>query len=101
MAVKIPFEPTSRPGLVHIDDLAEGLRCAVEKLPLIFGTGVDPVSDLTTSQESMRDLFYSFAEAVELKGKVELVEPGEEDLFAEAMQTSLNGDSSRAEQLLE
>lgn len=58
--VKIALEPTSRPGLVHVDDLAEGLRCAVEKLPLISGTGVYPVFDLTTSQESMRDIFDSF-----------------------------------------
>ena len=98
--VKISLEPTSRPGLVHVDDLAEGLRCAVEKLPLISGTGVYPVFDLTTSQESMRDIFDSFGKAVELKGRIELVKPGEDDVFAEAMQTSNNGDSSRAEQLL-
>lgn len=99
-AVKIPLEPTSRPGLVHVDDVAEGLRCAIEKLPLISGTGVYPVFDLTTSQESMRDIFDSFTEAVELKRRVEFVKPGEDDLFAEAMQTSRTGDSSRAEQLL-
>ena len=98
--VKIPLEPTSRPGLVHVDDVAEGLRCAVEKLPLISGTGVYPIFDLTTSQESMRDIFEGFGKAVGLKGRVELVEPSEDDLFAEAMQTSTNGDSSRAEQLL-
>ena len=99
-AIKIPLGPTSRPGLVHVDDVAEGLRCAIEKLPLISGTGVYPVFDFTTSQESMRDIFDSFGEAVELKGRVELVESGEDSLFVEAMQTSHNGDSSRAEQLL-
>ena len=99
-AVAIPLDPRSRPGLVHVDDVAEGLRCAIEKLPLISGTGVHPVFDLATSQESMRDIFDRFGEAVGFKGTVELVQPGEDDLFAEAMQTSHNGDSSRAEQLL-
>ena len=98
--VTVALEPTSRPGLVHVDDVAVGLRCAIEKLPLISGTGVYPVFDLTTSQESMRDIFDSFGETVGLKGRIELVKPGEDDLFAEAIQTSCNGDSSRAEQLL-
>lgn len=103
VTVKIPLNPMSRPALVHVDDVAQGLQCAVEKLPLISGTGVYPVFDLMTSQESMRDIFDGFGRAVGLKGrrrKIELVQPGEEDLFAEAMQTSTNGDSSRAETLL-
>lgn len=41
-----------------------------------------------------------FGKAVELKGRVEVVKPGEDGLFAEAMQASHSGDSSRAEQLL-
>ena len=99
-AVKIPLESTCRLSLVHVDDVAEGLRCAIEKLPLISGTGVYPIFDLTTSQESTRDIFASFAETVELKGRVEFVKPEEDDLFAEAFQSSRTGDSSRAEQLL-
>ena len=98
--VEVPLEPRSRSSLVHVDDVAEGLRCAIEKLPLISGTGVYPVFDLASSQESVKDIFDSFAEAVELKGRVEFVKPGEDDLLAEAMQTSQHLDSSRAEQLL-
>ena len=98
--IEIRLEPTSRPALIHVDDVAEGLRCAIEKLPLISGTSVYPVFDLMTSQESMRDIFNSFGEAVGLKGRVKLVSPAEDDVFAEAFQTSRNGDSSRAEQLL-
>ena len=85
---------------MHVDDVAEGLRCAIEKLPLLSGTGVHPVFDLITSQESMRDIFDAFGRAVGFKGEVKLVKPPEDDLFAEAMQTTQNGDSSRAEQLL-
>lgn len=62
---RVALEPTSQPGLVHVDDWAEGLQCAIEKLPLISGTGVYPVFDLTTSQESMRNIFDSFGEVVE------------------------------------
>ena len=100
VVVQVHLEPTSRPGLVHVDDVAQGLRCAVERLPLISGTGVHPVFDLTTSQESMSDIVSAFSEAVGLKGTVELVKPDEEDLYAEAMGTTRSGDSSRAEQLL-
>ena len=98
--IEIRLEPTSRPALIHVDDVAEGLRCAIEKLPLISGTSVYPVFDLMTSQESLRDIFNSFGEAVGLKGSVKLVSPSEDDVFAVAFQTSRNGDSSRAEQLL-
>lgn len=100
--VRLPLDPECRWGLVHVDDVAEGLRCAVEKLPLISGTGVYPVFDLMTSHELTRDVVESFAEKVGLegKGRVEYVKAEEDDLFAEAMQTSRVGDSSRAEQLL-
>lgn len=98
--VRIALEPNRRPGLVHVVDVAEGLRCAIEKLPLISGTGVYPVFDLTTSQESMSDILDSFGEAIELRGKIELMKPSEDDLLAAAIPTNANGDSSRAEQLL-
>ena len=98
--VKVPFEPSTRQGLVHVDDAAEGLRCAVEKLSLISGTGVYPVFDLTASLESMGDIFNQFGKAVGLDGRIEPVKPDEDDILAEAFQTSFNGDSSRAEQLL-
>ena len=36
-AVKIPLEPTSRMALVHVDDVAEGLRCVVECRLVLMG----------------------------------------------------------------
>ncbi|CAF9928843.1 hypothetical protein IMSHALPRED_007757 [Imshaugia aleurites] len=98
--VKVPLRLGSRPALVHVDDVAEGMRCVVEKLPLLAGTGVYPVFDLVTSQESMEDIFRAFAREVGLKGRVELVGAGEDDIFALAMQSDGNLDASRAEQLL-
>jgi nucleoside-diphosphate-sugar epimerase len=97
--VKVPVEEESRPGLVHVDDVASGFHCAIEKLSLIAGTGVYPVFDLQTSQESMRDILTSAAKEFEWKGKVELVGAGE-DLFMRAMSVSGNGCSGRAKTVL-
>ncbi|KAL2836935.1 hypothetical protein BJY01DRAFT_238068 [Aspergillus pseudoustus] len=60
--VKIPLDPSSHPGLLHVDDAASALLCAVNKLASISGTGVYPVFDLVSSKESMRDIFEAMAE---------------------------------------
>jgi nucleoside-diphosphate-sugar epimerase len=98
-SVQVPLE-AGRPGLVHVDDTAEGLHCAVDKLPLLAGTGVYPVFDLVGHTESMQDVFDAFARAIEYNGKVELVGSGD-NAFAEAMSTSGSNSSGRAKSLLE
>jgi nucleoside-diphosphate-sugar epimerase len=98
-SVSLIAEPNSRPGLVHVDDVASGFHAAIDKLPLISGTGVYPVFDLVTSQESMKDILESAARELGFKGKVELVGTGE-DLFAAAMSVSGNVTSGRAKQIL-
>jgi nucleoside-diphosphate-sugar epimerase len=98
-AVAIPLDASSRPGLVHVDDVGSGFHAAIDRLPLISGTGVYPIFDLVTSQESMRDIIEFAASEMGYKGKVELVGAGE-DIFAKAMCTSMNGSSGRAKQLL-
>ncbi|KAF4613372.1 hypothetical protein G7Y89_g15515 [Cudoniella acicularis] len=98
-SVTIAAEPDSRPGLIHVDDVASGFHAAIEKLPMISGTGVYSVFDLVTSQESMRDIMDFAAKEFGFKGKVELVGAGD-DLFAQAMNTSFNGNSGRAKQIL-
>jgi nucleoside-diphosphate-sugar epimerase len=95
----ISANPDSRPGLVHVDDVASGLHCAVDKLSLIAGSGVYPVFDLQTSQESMIDILRAAAAELGFKGKVMLDGAGE-DLFAKAMSTSGNACSGRARTLL-
>lgn len=97
--VSVATEPDSRPGLVHVDDVGSGLHCAVEKLALISGTGVHPVFDLQTSQESMKDIMDAAAKEFEFKGTVQLV-GAREDLFAQAMSTSTNICSGRAKTIL-
>jgi len=95
----IAVDPSSRPGLIHVDDVASGFHAAIDKLPLISGTGVYPIFDLCTSQESMRDILEAAAVGFGFKGAIELSGSGE-DLFAKAMSTSGNCSSGRARQIL-
>ena len=97
--VSVAAKPDSRPGLVHVDDVGLGLHCAVEKLPLISGTGVYPVFDLQTSQENMKDILEAAAKEFGFKGQVNLAGVGD-DLFADAMSTSANICSGRAKTIL-
>lgn len=97
--VEVAADPDSRPGLVHVDDVASGFHCAIDKLALISGTGVYPVFDLQTSQEDMRGILEAAAREMGWKGKVELI-GAREDLFARAMCTSGNCSSGRAKSLL-
>ncbi|TVY83882.1 hypothetical protein LSUE1_G002321 [Lachnellula suecica] len=97
--VSLPADATSRLALVHVDDVASGFRAAIEKLPLIAGSGVYPVFDLVTSQEGMLDILGFAASSLGFKGKVEMAGSGGK-LFPEAMNTSLNACSGRARSIL-
>jgi nucleoside-diphosphate-sugar epimerase len=95
----VAAEPPSRPGLVHVDDVASGFHAAIDKLPLVSDSGVYPIFDLFTSQESMRDILETVAKELGFKGTVKLAGCGD-DNFAEAMSTSGNCNSGRAKQIL-
>jgi nucleoside-diphosphate-sugar epimerase len=97
--ISFNVEPESRPALCHVDDIASGMHAAIDKLPLIAGTGVYPVFDLITSQESMRDILTAAGKALGYRGKIELKGAGD-DLFLEAMSVTTNGNSGRAIELL-
>jgi nucleoside-diphosphate-sugar epimerase len=98
--VDVPVEPNARPGLIHVDDVATGFHAAIDKLPLIAGTGVYPVFDLATSQESMKDILEAAARGMGFRGKMQLAGAGS-DLFMIALSTSGNWCSGRARQLLD
>lgn len=98
-SLKVNLEPDSRPGLIHVDDVATGFQCVIERLSLINGSSIYPVFDLVTSQESMVGVFDALARTWGFKGKVDLIGAGD-DLFAQAMSTSFHGSSARARQLL-
>jgi nucleoside-diphosphate-sugar epimerase len=96
---QVPLTFDAKPGLVHVDDVVTGFEKAIKKLSLMNGGSIYPVFDLVTSQESMSDIFAALASTWGYKGRVELVGPGD-DLFAEAMSTTMRGSSARARQLL-
>lgn len=96
----IPLDPDSRPGLIHVDDAATALQKGIEKLPLISGSGVYPVFDLVTSQESMREIFDAFAVAWGYEGTLNLVGCGE-NLVSKGVNTTFRGSSARAQLLLD
>ncbi|KAL7907662.1 hypothetical protein GGI35DRAFT_470252 [Trichoderma velutinum] len=97
--INIPLDADARTALIHVDDVATGFQKAIENLSLINSGSVYPVFDLLTSQESMSEIFKAMASAWGHKGECNLVGHGD-DLFAEAMSTTLRGSSSRAKQLL-
>ncbi|KAJ5688585.1 hypothetical protein N7462_002977 [Penicillium macrosclerotiorum] len=98
--IEIPLDPGARPGLIHVDDAAKGFVKAIEKVHLFPGTGVYPVFDLVTTQESMREIFNALAVSWRFRGMVKLKGHGG-DLFAKAMGVTFRGSSARAKQLLE
>ncbi|KAL7941310.1 hypothetical protein V8C42DRAFT_335363 [Trichoderma barbatum] len=97
--VNVPLQADARPALIHVDDVATGFQNAIENLALINSGSVYPVFDLLTGQETMSEIFTAMAAAWGYKGECKLVGYGD-DLFAEAMSTTLRGSSSRAKQLL-
>lgn len=97
--IQFSLEPHSRPGLIHVDDVASGFKNAIERLPLINSGSVYPVFDLVTTQESMVDILGEAARVWGFKGKLELIGAGD-NLFGEAMGTTFRGSSARAKQLL-
>jgi nucleoside-diphosphate-sugar epimerase len=98
-AVKVHADDGSRPGLVHVDDVASGIHCAVDRLPMISGTGVYPVFDLQSRQEDLKGILEAAARGLGWKGNVDVVGAGE-NLFARAMCTSGNCSSGRAKGIL-
>jgi nucleoside-diphosphate-sugar epimerase len=88
-----------RPALIHVDDVASGLHCAVDNLEMISGTGTYPIFDLAAQSESMQEIFDALARAVCFKGDVKLIGAGD-NAFAEAMSTTGNINSGRAKALL-
>ncbi|KAF3407922.1 hypothetical protein DPV78_001801 [Talaromyces pinophilus] len=98
--IEIPLVENSRPGLIHVDDVATAFQKAVERLPMIAGVRIYPVFDLVTSQESMRGIFDALALCSGYAGTIQLVGHGG-DSFSKAMSATFNGTSARAELLLE
>lgn len=98
-SVSLLADTTSRPGLIHVDDVASGFHAAIDRLPTISGSGAYPVFDLVTSQESMADILKFAALSLGFNGEFKLTGSRGQP-FPEAMNTSFNGCSGRARQIL-
>ena len=98
--VEVNVALESAPGLVHVDDVGSGLRCAVEKLHELAGTGVYPVFDLQSAQQSYLSIVGNAKRILGYKGDVQLVGPEAGNPFSEAMSASLNAGGERAKLLL-
>ena len=99
-SVQIPLAVSATPPLVHVDDVAEGVRALAERLPLLVGTGVYPVFDFVGQIESLKGVMESAARAFGFVGAAELVGAAEGDVLAEALGATVLGDSGRAKALL-
>jgi nucleoside-diphosphate-sugar epimerase len=97
--VVLPAESDNLIGLVHVDDAGTGLHAVVDKLPLLRGTGVWPVFDLTASVESIGALLLHAAKALGVEGKVNFTTT-EKDPLANAICTSVLTSSGRAKSIL-
>jgi hypothetical protein len=67
-SASVAVELSSRPGLIHVDDVATGVHAAIDKLPLIPGTGVYPGFDLVSSQQNMKDILMLLGEILASRG---------------------------------
>lgn len=98
-SVALAADADAVPSLVHVEDAALALHCAVERVPVLAGTGSYAVFDASGSREPLGPILEAAARALGFEGKVVFEGPGE-DKFAVAMNTSLRLESTRARDLL-
>ena len=97
--VNLPLDVNSTPGVIHVDDVASGLRLAVENVARLAGTGEYPVFDLVTETVSMQAVMNAAAKVAMWDGEI-VLKGAWEDQFGEAMSTSYVVGSGRAKFLL-
>ncbi|CZT48221.1 uncharacterized protein RSE6_08889 [Rhynchosporium secalis] len=82
-----------------MDDVASGLHAAIDKLPLISGTGVYPVFDLVTSQERIHEIVVAAAFAMGFLGRINYIGCADTE-GADVLNCSGNLSSGRAKTIL-
>jgi nucleoside-diphosphate-sugar epimerase len=101
-SVQLQFPEHATVSLCHVDDVADAVRCAAEKIELIAGTGVYPIFDIVGSNENLRGLLQEFADVMGSSGKrtkVELTGEGD-DVYLKALGSTVKYSSARAKQIL-
>jgi nucleoside-diphosphate-sugar epimerase len=98
--VRVPADAGARLGLVHVDDVVSALHAAVVKLPYMStAAGVYPVFDIVGSSEPLKPILDEAAAVLGFHGEL-IYDGAGDDVFAQAMNTSLKGDSWRLRDLL-
>lgn len=97
---KVPLEAGGVGVYIHVADVASGISCVIEKLPLIAKTGVYPVFDVMGQVESTQAIFEAVGRVLGFKGKVELVGAPEGDVLNDALGASMTADSARLKTIL-
>jgi nucleoside-diphosphate-sugar epimerase len=98
-SVSLPIDASTMLGLSHVEDVAAGIHQAVEKIELVTSGNVYPVFDFSSTYESAQSLLEAAARALGYTGKILFVGPGD-NIFAEAVNTSVKASSIRAKNLL-
>lgn len=98
--VNIAAKPDARPGLIHVDDVVSAIHLVVSKHALVStASGNYPIFDIVSSSEYLKTILDDAAKALSFEGQVAYDGPGG-DAFAEAMNTSFRGSSTRVRDLL-
>ncbi|KAK2771669.1 hypothetical protein FQN53_004932 [Emmonsiellopsis sp. PD_33] len=96
-SIKIPFERTSRPPFIHVDDVAAGYHAVVDRIH--GGLGSWPVFDLVSETVELPHILEASTAAMGVNAPIEyLGHMG--NPFLEAMSAVTNIDSSRAKTVL-
>lgn len=100
-AVEFPCGGDTIIGLVHVSDVAEAVRLAIDKLQLLVKADVHPIFDLVSSHESAALILTGCARALGCGDKkLNFNRPDDPGTLAQALNTSTNTDSTRAMNLL-
>jgi nucleoside-diphosphate-sugar epimerase len=98
--IHIAASPDVRPALVHIDDVVSAIHLVAVKHALVStASGNYPIFDIFSSSELMKPILKGTAQVLGCKAKLVFDGPGE-DLWAQALNTSQKGSSTRLRGLL-
>jgi nucleoside-diphosphate-sugar epimerase len=105
-SIQMPFNPGARVATCHVDDVADAIRCAAERIEG-FGSEAYPVFDVVLGQEDLQHILQGFADVLATsdgqgsgnRTTVKLV--GEnDDVYMQALGSTINASNARAKQIL-
>ena len=100
----LPLPENAMSAVCHVDDVADAVRCAAEKIEMVgsSGSGIYPIFDIAGPNESLRSILQEFADVLsnrQGKTKVELTGEGD-DVYLQALGSTVNASGARAKSYL-